>query len=188
MIKISRLLLFVCLMMGSVVTVLAQDNKKNEFYAGYTYLRSDFSTNSHGFEASLTRYITKNFGFTAEAARLYNRQIFRFGPFGSKTSVDLSTYMIGPKYAFHNKTRLTPFAQALFGFYHIKNEFSGGSPAFDFNSSSSLNSFASAVGGGLDVRLTNTISVRTVELDYQYLRQLGSSHNTRLTTGIVIKF
>jgi hypothetical protein len=188
MIKIRSAFLFICLVLIPAINCYGQDHPKNEFYSGYTYVRSDFSTNSHGLQLSLTRYLTKSFGITAEASRIFNRQDFGNQFFKFRSTVDISTYMVGPKYAFRNRTRITPYAQALFGVYHIKENSSSTSPAFLFNSLSSFNSLSAAIGGGVDISLNKHISVRAAQVDYFYLRQLSSSHNTRFSTGFVFNF
>ncbi len=84
---------------------------------------------------------------------------YHVGQFGG-TSVDtnLITYMAGPRFYFHNFGRFTPFAQELFGAAH--------SSSAGFGIPGSRNSFAMALGAGVDVPLKSHWSVRLGPVDY----------------------
>src|SRR5262249_23705169 len=105
------------------------------------------------------------------------------------TGVDgtLSTYLFGPRISYRRNSRFTPFGQVLFGVAHI-----GGSHRLAFSTSN--NSFAMALGGGVDVQVAHHFSVRPVQVDYLLTRfnefgNGGQNQNSlRVSTGVVFHF
>src|SRR5262249_37607393 len=99
----------------------------------------------------------------------------------------LSTYLFGPRISYHRDSRITPFGQVLFGVAHI-----GGSSGLAFSSSN--NSFAMTVGGGVDFRVSHRLSSRALQVDYLLTRfnefGLGAQNqnNLRVSTGAVLHF
>jgi len=87
---------------------------------------------------------------------------------------NLFTYTFGPVVKIRTP-RLQPFGEALFGgahdniypsLYHAGG-FIGAAP--------SSNAFAMVIGGGLDIKLSNRVSFRPVEVDYLLTRFGGNS-------------
>ncbi len=84
--------------------------------------------------------------------------------------------------------RFRPFAQGLLGGVHAFDSYfptsSGSTP--------SANSFALAVGGGVDLAMTRRFLLRPIQLDYQYMQlPNGSSdqqHDFRVSAGVVLRF
>jgi hypothetical protein len=74
--------------------------------------------------------------------------------------------------------KFRPFAEALFGGAHINIS----------NGVGSDNSFATALGGGLDYKIIRPVAWR-FQGDYVQTRLLGATQNNiRLSTGIVLRF
>jgi opacity protein-like surface antigen len=99
--------------------------------------------------------------------------------------------MFGPETKWRNKTRVTPYAHALFGVAVSTAEFSTASPVLTLHDSGSRTGFAAAFGGGLDIRLTKRFSIRAMT-DYTAAflgdTEAGSSsrqNRVRLSLGIV---
>ena len=65
---------------------------------------------------------------------------------------------------FPNKTRVTPFVRALAGL--ANNRLSIEAPAPVGSDSISLTDFTLLVGGGLDVRVGERVSLRLIQFDY----------------------
>jgi opacity protein-like surface antigen len=88
-----------------------------------------------------------------------------------------------------------PFAHALAGVAHARNsvEFNGVAcaPAVVLGlcspATESETGFAAAFGGGLDIRASDRISIRAIQVDYNPTKLFDSTqHNFRIGVGIVI--
>ena len=111
-------------------------------------------------------------------ARLIERNIRRSGvnneivPFTNGTAA--INYLFGPRVTYRSHGSLTPFAHVLFGGQHFG--VSGGGTA---------NSFAMALGGGADYRMTEHLALRLIEVDYLYTHFAGTRQNdARIEAGI----
>ena len=91
-------------------------------------------------------------------------------------------YLFGPRVAYHNYGRVTPYAQVLFG--GERATFSAtGFP------STSLNSFAMTFGGGADFKLTRHLAFRAIQFEYLYTHFSGAKQNNlRIQSGLVYRF
>lgn len=215
----------------------ATDDRKWEFYVGYANLQAEglpprvsnqtntdntFSnslfgdrTGLHGFETAATGYVTRRFGITGDFSFNQHTRSFNTTPAGLTTQNSLDTRVInilgGPHVRFPNTTRTTPFLHALFGVAYTRFEaqaitpVTGGTVSRSF--ATSATDFAMALGGGLDVRVNNRVSVRALQLDYNpiFLRErsvnvLGAAgaiqpqrlesnrqDNIRIGAGVVFK-
>jgi outer membrane immunogenic protein len=186
--KVSVVVCLLALVSLFGATAFAQDVPKFDVFAGYSYLRANPDTTGLG-----------SFSMNGGSASLsYNRNswlsgVADFGGYHANnilgTHVDgtLSTYLFGPRVSYRRDSRFTPFGQVLFGAAHI-----GGNNGFGFSSSN--NSFAMTVGGGVDVKVSNRFSVRPVQVEYLLTRfnELGlgaqSQNNLRVSTGVVFHF
>lgn len=99
------------------------------------------------------------------------------GHYGSPSGLSNSThtYLFGPEVSF--PARISPFAHVLIGGAH--------STIGGFTNTS----FATAIGFGIDSRLTDFVSWRMIQGDYVITHLYGTTqNNARLSTGIVIHF
>ncbi len=88
-----------------------------------------------------------------------------------------------------SKARLKPFGHALAGVAHYRNKYENSTNNTDFTRFSFYETgFAAAVGGGLDVRLTDRFDIRAIQADYNPIR-IGNqwSNNFRFSVGVVFK-
>ena len=100
----------------------------------------------------------------------------------SGTSSHELNFLFGPRVAFRNYGRVTPYVQALFGGERATASITG------FPSASN-NAFAMTVGGGTDVRLTPHLSFRAVQFEYLYTHFSGAKqNNVRIQSGLVYRF
>lgn len=142
-----------------------------EVSGAYNYLRFA-GINCHGGSGSITYNINDSLSVVGEVG----------GCSGSNSLSGASgravTYLFGPRINFRSSSRLIPYAQVLGGGVQSTN--SGGL---------SINAFAVAVGGGLDVKVRDHISFRLAQIDYLQTR-FGSSrqHSLRVESGIVVHF
>jgi opacity protein-like surface antigen len=96
----------------------------------------------------------------------------------------LLTYMFGPRFNWRH-SRLTPYAQFLFGGAYVWN---------DLNTvSTTQNAFAMASGGGLDYTLTKHIAIKPIQVEYvmtqiDSTKGFGSHQNdVRYSAGVVFR-
>lgn len=177
--------LFVLFAFASV-PAFAQEGGSKDAAVEYSYIRANPSTtglpsfNANGGSASFAYNFRSIFGVTGEFSGYHIGQIGR-----ASVSTDLFTYMFGPQLYFHHYSRFTPFAQELFGVAH------DGSSAF---SGVSHNSFAMALGGGVDVPFRGHLSFRVGPIDYLWTQfpEVGSGrrsqNNLRISSGIRWRF
>ncbi len=151
-------------------TAHAQD--KVEIFGGYSYLRLDLSpapssVNLNGWEASGQYKVTSWLGGVADFS----------GDYGSIAGVgtQFHTFLFGPQISW--PARVSPFAHVLVGGAHI----SGGG--------ASDTAFASALGGGIDAKITDRFYWRLIQGDY-LLSRFGdhTQNNARISSGIVFRF
>jgi len=186
-----KLKLVVCLLaVASFVGVAAkaQDVPKVDVFAGYSYVRANPSTsgidsfNLHGGSASIAYNANHWLSGVADFGGYHANNIL-----GSGVDGTLSTYLFGPRISYRHSERFTPFAQVLFGVAHI-----GGSEGLGFSSSN--NSFAMTVGGGVDFKVSQHFSLRPVQVDYllthfnEFAQGAQNQNNLRVSTGVVFHF
>ena len=125
----------------------------------------------------------------------FNRWLGAVADFGGYANTNnriddkLFTYMFGPRLNWRHK-HFNPYAQALFG----------GAEAFSNTTSTNENSFAFAVGGGVDVALTHHIAIKPVQVEYFRTQfnslELGGptsnfgdhQNGVRYSAGVVFQF
>jgi len=156
---------------------VAQKDAKVEIFGGYSYFRTlnliDIAPanniNLNGWNASVTGYVSKNFGITGDFSGAYG------SPWGY--GIHAHTYMFGPTFRVPGE-RVTGFAHALFG-----------GASLNLSGSSTDNGFAMAAGGGMDVSVNKRVAIRPVQFDYLLYRLWGRNlHNIRYSAGVVFKF
>lgn len=184
-----RKLLIVAAIVASFASfTAAQDtDKRGEFFAGYSLLRTDVNTedfedfgdsndepfkNLNGFNVAATGYFTPRVGITGDfSAHFKTEDGFAFpAVIGAPTSAEAKArnfnFLGGPQVRFTNSTRVTPFVRALAGVQHNRIEFdaTGGTVNTDFETSST--DFALAFGGGLDIGVSERVAIRAFQIDY----------------------
>lgn len=182
-----KLAYLVALFLFASLPVVAQETSSKDVAVEYSFLRANPSTpgfpsfNSNGGSASFTYNPRRWYGFEGE---FYG---YHIGQIGSATvNTNLFTYMFGPQIHFRNFGRFAPFAEDLFGVAH-----SGGG---SLGVPGSRNSFAMAVGVGVDMPLRGHLSVRFGPVDY-LLTQFSetgtgrmSQNNLRVSGGVRYRF
>jgi len=101
------------------------------------------------------------------------------------------TYLFGPRFNWR-MSRLTLYAQTLVGGARFSNAYDPASPTPVLGTSE--NSFAAAIGGGVDYRLTDHIAIKPIQLEY-LMTQLPSTftnvnqvqNNLRYSAGLVFR-
>lgn len=173
----------------------ADDNDTHpaaELFLGYSYIRfrppSVSGTDTfdlHGGTASLAGNVNRWFGLVGDFGG------YKVTGLPSGVSSKLYTFLFGPRFS-HRGHRWTPFAQFLFGDAYAKADVSTPAPGFFDAASFHENAFATAMGGGLDLKFSKHIAWRVVQAEYLLTKfQDGNNNrqnNIRLATGLVFRF
>lgn len=172
----------------------AQAPTSGNIYFGYSFENTNWSglnsslgrPNLHGWEGSLEGKIFPHLGIVTDFSQHFGSQSFtELTPAGGgPTTVTVTGHgfeiMFGPRLSIPIGN-ITPFAEAMFGVAHITN----GQTSLP---STSNTSFATALGGGLDIKIIRPIAWR-VEGDYLQTRFYSTTQNAlRLSTGVVLRF
>lgn len=208
-----RILLVVSLLFLSPLCARAQETPNVELFGGYSYFRTENGGNLHGWNGSVAVNLNKWFGVVVDVGGHYDSDSSRleFIPnlpdfptfpgippitFRSERDRKIHTVMAGPRFSYRKMEKLTPFAHALFGVSRTHTEDLFQSSSISSFSSSTDTTFAMAIGGGLDVKLSKRLALRAIQADYLYQRfgfdRLGlfntPHHNFRAGVGIVFRF
>jgi hypothetical protein len=126
-----------------------------------------------GIKGDLQGYGSHQYNFTLPAGTTLPNGTVTLNPTKYNVQGNLFTYTFGPVIKKHTGV-FQPFAEVLLGAAHsnaYRNLFNSGV----FKSTSpNNNGFAMVVGGGIDLRLTPTITFRPAEVDY-LLTRFGSN-------------
>jgi hypothetical protein len=96
----------------------------------------------------------------------------------------LQTYLAGPQLRFPGP--ISPFAHFLVGAAH-ESIGTGAGPLI--TTGPTQNAFATAIGGGLDLKVLPFISLRPIQFDYLLTRFNSTTQNQpRISAGIVVHF
>ena len=182
-VRIAILLLMVSCAAGA--RAQAAPAKSWELGAGYDFVHTNappsgcgcFSMN--GGTASVAWRVRPAFDVAGEFNGTNNGNIRATG-----RSLVLLTYLAGPRYRYVAKSaRVVPYGQVLVGGAHA----SGGLYA-----SGTANSFAMAIGGGLDVAVRPRVAVKLVQAEYlMTLLPNGVNdrqNNVAVSAGVVFRF
>jgi hypothetical protein len=172
----------------------AQIPTSGNVFVGYSYLNTDLASigasrlSANGWEGSFEGKIFPFIGMVADFSDHYGSGLpiacpvvpVGGGGIGGGCPLNASfnerNILFGPRVSM-SVGKFRPFAEALFGAGHINLD-SGGTDT----------SFATAVGGGLDVKIIRPVAWR-FQGDYVQTRFFGSTqNNVRISTGIVFRF
>ena len=188
---------FVSLFLSTAAS--AQTDSKGNISFGYSYVRGTLSSSSksplaptisssnlNGWYTSAEYKLVPWLGAAADLSGDYGTErVTPFcevipvcpGPLSAQANVQ--AFLFGPR-ASVSIGKVTLFAQGLFGGAHTSASGTG--------FSDSDTSLGTALGGGVDFRLAQTIGWR-VQSDYLQTRFFGSAQNNfRFSTGVVVRF
>lgn len=175
----------------------ARDNDLRDFF--------DERESFNGFNVSATGNVSRYFGVKGDVSGHYKSYEFdapRPGTVNTfdRFKVDASVYnFLGGVQVKDNArggSRVRPFGHALVGAAHARAKvdnsfFTSGfcaQPGIDCRNdlSESDTGFAAAIGGGIDFRATDRLSIRAIQVDYNPNRFSGTTqHNVRFGFGLV---
>lgn len=196
------------------IPAFAQDDQgKFDLSGNFSYVRWNpaknysNSVNLYGGGGSITYFLTQYIGIKGEFLGYGSQNNFIKVRTAEGTNVivasgNLFTYMFGPVVKKRSGT-FQPYGNILLGGAH-SNVFANVNTQEHgvLGASPSGNAFAMAAGGGLDIKVSHSISLRAAEVDYLLTRfnafngqtvapPFFSTHNQnnfRLVTGIVFSF
>ena len=205
---LTRLAFSTALLLCSALVASAQKPNPDEYpkfevFAGYSAIGeansrgisfgnasipADYGTNT-GFETSIIRNFSKHFGIKGDFSAHFDNESGR-GPVTACTPVCTTitqdvqlksrvyNFLGGPEFKARNSTRFTPFVYVLAGVAHTSTTFTTPGPTLNLLLKRSDNSFAMAMGGGLDIRATKRVSFRG-SMDYNPVFVNDSLSGTR---------
>jgi len=209
-------LLRIALLSLVATTLLAQETPRLEVFTGYSYLRASDSlsqrVNQNGWDFSVAANFSRSFSLVADISNHYgttggafNPATGAFSPIG--TGGKGFSFLFGPRGSYRGIPKLTPFGHMLFGGMRA-SKLVDNSVADPDNPGalipgplcdSSLcvvpaTSFAMALGGGLDVKATERVWIRTFQADYVRAEittgygTIATQNDLRISAGIVFRF
>lgn len=192
------------------------DYKKAEVFVGYSNNQvdtgvspnDDFSDlvddreSFHGFNVSGVYNFSRYLGVKADVSGTYNKKEYDFavpvtggtGNVSFDTDSSLYNFLGGIQIKDNASTsRLEPFAHILAGAGHGRVKVNNVNcditvDCTGFSGTSSETGLAGAFGGGLDIKLTDRIDLRAIQIDYNPIRfDNATTHNVRFGIGLVFK-
>jgi opacity protein-like surface antigen len=167
-------------MLFSVAASAQEEAPKIEVFGGYSYLHlSDqgVSDNLNGGSASVS-YNLRDWLGKDWLGIVGDFGVYHGGP--SSINGRITSYLVGPKVAFRQMGKVTPFAQFLLGGARLSS------------GSFSENDFAITLGGGADYRLTERWGVRLIQAEYMLTKFTDGGNNrqndARISAGVVVRF
>jgi hypothetical protein len=162
----------------------SQENPKVEVFGGYSFFRASqydyLVTNLHGFDASVAGNLNSWLGVEGDFGGHFGSP--SVGPFRVPyLDVNVFTFMGGPRLTYRGSSAVTPFAHALIG----TTRASAGAFGIGYGKSA----LSTALGGGIDIRLSEHVAVRAIQADYLMTRFFDErQNNVRVSSGIVFRF
>jgi hypothetical protein len=167
------------------VSAAAQDIPRVDLFAGYSYVHtgpgiSGTAFNANGGVGSIAFNANSWGSLVAEVGGIHATTI-------ASTDVDATaeTFLAGPKISFFHRSKLSPFAQALFGVVRTN-------PGFNQTTNTHY-TFAASPGAGLDWNATRHVGIRLGQVDYLLTRIPTSTNqvnwnNFRYSAGVLFRF
>ena len=155
---------------------------KVDIFLGYSYLRAvpelangNRLVDLNGGSASIAFNLSRYFALAADFGGYDDTRLRLAGPGANPPTVVDSggsafTYLFGPRLSFRNHSRVTPFAQVLFGAAHAGQVSLSGCTGSSCTPLPAQTAFAMTAGGGFDIRLARHISIRAIQAEYLMTR------------------
>lgn len=203
---LSSCLVALCLFASSATAQTS--DKKFDFFVGYSNLQAegvaddDQSTTQddffdrresiHGVNAAATAWFQSGFGLKGDFS--FHRKSDSEDVTGGRDEASFSTayFMGGPTVKLRNSTRVEPFLHGLVGGAYNRVEFestrtvTGGTQRVSFETDAV--DFAVALGGGIDIRLGDRVSLRAIQVDWAPIFLRDRTVNILGGTGTVQPF
>ncbi|HWQ31645.1 MAG TPA: hypothetical protein VNQ79_02085 [Blastocatellia bacterium] len=160
-----------------------------EFFAGYSYTffaASEGGASLHGWNADVAVFPFKHVGLVADFAGGYISDTLIEDDSVLRGDGRLLTFLFGPRVRGGND-RVSAFVQGVVGVAHGKVSGSITIPGQPTDRGSlSETAFSLAAGGGVDLKLSDRISLRIFKTEYLLTRFFDfNQHSVRASTGLV---
>jgi opacity protein-like surface antigen len=209
-VTLANLIIFCC---ASVAAAQSNPSPRAEVFGGYSVLKIKYEPERrpgppmpvivffsghqtlNGFNASATGYLTGGFGLTGDFSSHFttNRLADPLGGY-IETKIRVFNILGGPQYKFRNNSGVMPFVRALAGVAHTRARLDV--PSLSSRETRGSTDFALAIGGGVDVRVSDRVDLRIIQADYNPIflgrgNELGfgktRADNVRFSFGVVFK-
>lgn len=192
----NKLLFVLAMLLALPILASAQELPRTEIFGGYSYMRLDADGQTdqdlNGFNTSFTYNFNSFIGATAEFSAAFGTLTTGMGTTATTQDQDFYFYLFGPKFTFRGNERFTPYAHILLGAVtqDLGNVLTSTTGTTTTTTSTPNNTqFAMAIGGGLDVSVTERLSLRAIQADYVLTRLAPNTNlnNIRASAGLVLK-
>ncbi|MCA1632766.1 MAG: porin family protein [Acidobacteria bacterium] len=174
-----KILFTIWMILVAFLTAKAQgevETPKAELFGGYSYAGEA----THGWNVSVAGNVNRWLGLVADVSG----QRTSLERDGVSERIRTHSFLFGPRFSVRRKGRVTPFVHALFGAAHTDSRATESGLSFHFTDTS----FASALGGGLDVRVSPRVAVRAFQAEYVRTQLFGGTQNKgRIAFGVVFR-
>jgi outer membrane immunogenic protein len=176
--KKSILALIALVGLITIFSGAASAQSRTEVFGGYSFIHvnnSGFTANANGGTGSVA------FGVLPLVSVVGDFGVYHGGTNGINGT--LESYLFGPKVQVP-VGRLHPFGQALFGGAHLGSN--------NCEGHCGTNTFAMALGGGLDADVAPHIGIRVIQAEYFMTKLQNESdnrqNNLRISAGVTFRF
>lgn len=204
------ILVFLVAAMG----VAAQDHRRYEFYGGYAISNYDNILDSiddgidssirlRGFNTSFTGNVSKYVGIKVDYSLTGKKETFVDSNLSLEAKYRNSQILGGVQFKDNrvDGPRWKPFAHVMAGVSNQRIETNGTltTPGLitRFGESVTTNNFAMVFGGGLDLKVTDNVDIRLIQVDYnpvlfqerfvnRYFIPRKTQNNIRMSFGVVV--
>lgn len=145
-------------------------------------------TDSLGWNSSMTFFFTDRFGLTGDVSGTWRRENQTYLNEPYRAQMEIYNFLAGPQVRFVNDTKWTPFVRAMAGVAYSRNRFGARSAAAPLGQSfdDSTVDFALGLGGGIDYRISDRVSYRILQGDYNPI--FRRDRTTTTSSGTVLQF
>jgi hypothetical protein len=159
-----------------VGSMYAQEGPKADLTFGYSFLRYNSAQTIPAFTANggigtFGWNFTDHIALEAELGGYHNGNVNNY-QFDTTTF----SYLFGPRISYGRARKIDPYFHILFGGQNASTSIAKGSIlvvnplASGARYSQATNSWAMAVGGGIDIRMTKSLTLRPAQIDYYLTR------------------
>jgi len=162
------------------LSMYAQEGPKADLFLGYSFLRYNSAQTIPAFTANggigtFGWNFNDNIGLEAELGGYHNGNVNNY-QFDSTSF----SYLFGPRLSYGRSKKFDPYIHVLFGGQNLSSSIAQSSilvvnphstdKLSNGRYQTATNSFAMAVGGGIDIKLSHLITLRPVQIDYYLTR------------------
>lgn len=176
---------FVVVLLASIFT-MGQDSEKGSIFGGYQYVSAgtqNFQRQSmNGWDADAALNFHKAFALVADVSGVYRGNFLGF----NGLTAHIYNVLFGPR-IYIPLGKAAPFAEATFGFARTGLTRNG------INNTNT--NFGLAVGGGMDVNVSQHFGIRLFKISYMldrtplnFLGITNNLNNIRLATGVKLRW